>query len=72
MLIDKGEGEELFIPEKYVNMLELLVEVPKHGKGILVKASNLANHIKEGRIHPNVVTNREAVYVIEQSAHNGD
>jgi len=64
----KNKGEQVFIPEKYVNMLELLYEVPKHGKGILIPSADLSEFIKLGRIHANVILNREVVYVIEQSA----
>lgn len=62
------KGEQAFIPEKYVNMLELLVEVPGHGKGILITSADLSEFIKLGRIHPNVVVNRDVVYIMEQSA----
>ena len=49
-------------------MLELLCEVPGHGKGIQVASVDLSELIKLGRIHANVVTNRDVVYIIEQSA----
>ena len=62
------KGEQAFIPERYVNMLELLVEVPRRGKGILVYSADLSAHIKEGRVHANVVLNRDVVYIIEQSS----
>lgn len=64
----QNKGEQVFIPERYVNMLELLVEVPKHGKGILIASIDLSEFIKLGRVHANVVTNREVVYIIERSA----
>jgi len=64
----QNKGEQVFIPERYVNMLELLCEVPGHGKGIQVASVDLSELIKLGRIHANVVTNRDVVYIIEQSA----
>lgn len=64
----QNKGEQVFIPERYVNMLELLVEVPKHGKGILIASVDLSEFIKLGRVHSNVVMNREVVYITEQSA----
>jgi len=64
----QNKGEQVFIPERYVNMLELLVEVPMHGKGILIPGVDLAEFIKLGRVHSNVIVNRDVVYIIEQSA----
>ena len=49
-------------------MLELLVVVPKHGKGILIASADLSKYIKLGRVHANVIVNRDVVYIIEQSA----
>jgi len=63
-----NQGEQVFIPERYVNMLELLCEVPGHGKGIQIASADLSEFIKLGRIHANVVVNREVVYIMEQSA----
>jgi len=63
-----NKGEQVFIPEKYVNMLELLVEIPKHGRGIMIFASDLSEYIKLGRIHGNVILNHDTVYITEQSA----
>lgn len=64
----KKKGEQAFIPERYVNMLELLVEVPLFGRGILIHSADLSSYIKLGRIHANVILNREVVYITEQSA----
>ena len=59
--------EKVFIPERYLARLELLDEVPKHGRGIKVLACELRKEIKSGRIHPNVITNRDVVYIIEET-----
>lgn len=63
-----NSGEQVFIPERYVNMLELLVEVPKYGRGILIASADLSEFIKMGRVHANVIVNHAVVYVIEQTA----
>ena len=58
----------VFVPEKYVNMLELVVEIPGHGKGILLSSDDLSKAIKEGRVHKYLVGNRDLVYIIEETA----
>ena len=48
--------------------MSTLVEVPEHGRGILLPSADISEYIKMNRIHANVIINRDVVYIIEQSA----
>lgn len=60
--------QQVFIPEKYVLYLDMIVDVKKYGKGVLVEAAALSQLIRDGRIHRNVVANRDAVYILRETA----
>lgn len=58
--------QQVFIPEKYVKMMELLVDTKEYGRGILVDRDDVASLIQKGRIHGNVIINRDLVYVMKE------
>jgi len=58
--------QQVFIPEKYVTHLELLVQTDEYGRGIMVKSSELNHEIASGRISGNVIINRDAVYILKE------
>ena len=60
------EEQQVFIPERYLTHMELLVETKEHGRGIMVKAAEINKEITSGRVHGNVVIDRAAVYVTKE------
>lgn len=60
------EQQQAFIPERYLPHMELLVETDEYGRGIMIKASELNHMISSGRVHGNVVLNREVVYITKE------
>ena len=60
--------QQAFIPEKYVLYMDMIVLTDDYGRGVMIEADQLSDLIKQGRIHPNVVLNREVVYIMKESA----
>ena len=42
------------------------------GKGVIIAQTELAPFIAEGRIHGNVIINRDVVYVLKETAYGGE
>ncbi len=60
--------QQVFIPEKYVLYMDMIVETDDYGRGVMVEQDKLSSLITEGRIHGNVILHRAVVYVMKESA----
>jgi len=54
---------EVFIPEIYVSRRCLLTHVDGYGYGYRLHYKDLTNAIKDGRIHPNVLSARDVIVI---------
>jgi hypothetical protein len=59
---------ELFIPEKYVNHKEILVQIDGYGYGIRIPAKDLGKAILDKRIAAQIIANRDFVAIIHETA----
>lgn len=55
---------EVFIPERYVARLSLLVHVKGYGLGLRIPAAELGPAVKDGRVHANALGNRDVVAIM--------
>lgn len=67
MTLDRNV-QQVFIPERYVLHLDLLVKTKDYGMGVMIPAAELQEYISSNRVHANVILNHDVVYVLRETA----